>query len=31
MMAEQQKSIFIRFNMDDKNDKKLLIPYYITQ
>ena len=22
-MAENQKSIFIRFNMDDKNDKKL--------
>lgn len=23
MMAEQQKSIFIRFNMDDKNDREL--------
>ena len=22
-MAEQQKSIFIRFNMDDKNDREL--------
>lgn len=24
-MAEQQKSIFIRFNMDDKNDRELYI------